>query len=205
MAYHTFWGTDWSLPRQWTCTLALNSIDLSMRALTTAVQSSIRPKSSQWSQNLSVSVLLTQDFKISSLVFIRVIFVLGKVVLLFEEEFSSILHYYFTKLNLKKMGPLQFCLPVLLGIQRTLNKNIFFKFLWGIIEIIPLIIFYHLDKHLDGAWDSFWLKLQYGSFIALQRKAFGPPKIRISYRVKKYHFDNFSQWTGMAMPFSTSH
>ena len=38
MAYHTFWGTDWSLPRQWTCTLALNSIDLSMRALTTAVQ-----------------------------------------------------------------------------------------------------------------------------------------------------------------------
>ena len=28
-------------------------------------------------------------------------------------------HCYFTRLNLKKMGPLQFCLPVFLGIHRN--------------------------------------------------------------------------------------
>ena len=31
----------------------------------------------------------------------------------------TISHCYFTRLNLKKMGPLQFCLPVFLGIHRN--------------------------------------------------------------------------------------
>ena len=34
-------------------------------------------------------------------------------------------HCYFTRLNLKKMGPLQFCLPVFLGIHRNPKQKEF--------------------------------------------------------------------------------
>ena len=34
-------------------------------------------------------------------------------------ENSDMAHCYFTRLNLNKMGPLQFCLPVFLGIHRN--------------------------------------------------------------------------------------
>ena len=44
--------------------------------------------------------------------------------------------------------------------------------LWEEMEIIPFIHFFHLDKHLDGARDKFWIKSLYGTFIALQMKAF---------------------------------
>ena len=67
-----------------------------------------------------------------------------------------IAHFYSIRLNPKKMGPLQFGLPVL-------TKR-FFEFVWGIFEIIPFI---HLDKHLDGTWDTFWIKSINGTFSAL--------------------------------------
>ena len=41
-------------------------------------------------------------------------------------------HCYFTRLNLKKMGPLQFCLPVFLGIHRN-----------------------HTQKELFDSWEGF--------------------------------------------------
>ena len=51
-------------------------------------------------------------------------------------------HCYSIRSNLKKMGPLQFCLPVFLGTSiGTLNKTNFL-IPWGIFEIIPFIYFY---------------------------------------------------------------
>ena len=36
-------------------------------------------------------------------------------------------HCYFSRLNLKKMGPLQFCLSIFLGIRRNPKQIDFFK------------------------------------------------------------------------------
>ena len=33
-----------------------------------------------------------------------------------------------------------------------------------------------MDMHMDGAWGTFWIKSQNGTFIALQMKSFGPQK-----------------------------
>ena len=35
-------------------------------------------------------------------------------------------------------------------------------------------IFIHINKHMDGARDIFWIKSLNGTFLALQIKAFGP-------------------------------
>ena len=61
-------------------------------------------------------------------------------------------------------------------------------------------MFIHLDKHLDRAWDIFWIKLLNCTFLALQIKAFGPKKFKFHAGVKKCHFGNFSEWAGMAVP-----
>ena len=57
-----------------------------------------------------------------------------------------------------------------------------------------------MDMHMDGARDTFWVKSQNGTFIALQMKSFGPKKFKFHPRVKKCHFGNFSEWAGMAVP-----
>ena len=38
------------------------------------------------------------------------------------------------------------------------------------------ILFIHINKHMDGARDMFWIKSLNGTFLALQIKAFGPKK-----------------------------
>ena len=43
-----------------------------------------------------------------------------------------------------------------------------------------------MDKHLDGAWDKFWIKSQNGTFIALHMKAFGSNFFQISCFWKEY-------------------
>ena len=37
-----------------------------------------------------------------------------------------------------------------------------------------------MDMHMDGAWDTFWVKSQNGTFIALQMKSFGTKYFQIS-------------------------
>jgi hypothetical protein len=54
-------------------------------------------------------------------------------------------------LNLKKMGPLQFCLPVFLGIHINPKQNKNFNSCEGFLRQSHLSTFIHLDKHLDGA------------------------------------------------------
>ena len=49
-----------------------------------------------------------------------------------------------------------------------------FQLLWLLFEIIQPIQFFHIEKHLDGAWDTFWLKSLNGTFTLQQKKAFGP-------------------------------
>ena len=45
-----------------------------------------------------------------------------------------ITHYYFTRLNPKKKGPFQFCLPALLGIHRHPMKKEFFRSTKGFLR-----------------------------------------------------------------------
>ena len=45
-----------------------------------------------------------------------------------------------------------------------------------------------MDMHMDGAWDTFWIKSQNGTFIALQMKSFGPKKIQIPCTDQKVPF-----------------
>ena len=40
-----------------------------------------------------------------------------------------------------------------------------------------LSTFIHLNMHMDGAWDTFWIKSQNGTFLGLQKKSFGQKKI----------------------------
>ena len=43
-------------------------------------------------------------------------------------------HCYFTRLNLRKMGSLQFCLPVFLGIHRNPKRIFFFNSCEGFLN-----------------------------------------------------------------------
>ena len=58
-----------------------------------------------------------------------------------------------------------------------------------------------MDMHMDGAWDTFWIKSQNGTFIALQMKSFGPKKFKISSTGKKVPFWQFFRmgWDGRAL------
>ena len=58
-----------------------------------------------------------------------------------------------TTLLFCQMGPLQFCVPVLLGIHRNPKQKDVSNSFEGLlkIEIISFIPFYHLDKNMDGA------------------------------------------------------
>ena len=66
-----------------------------------------------------------------------------------SQEFQSKLNYHTAhccsiRSNLKKMGPLQICLPVFLGIHKNPKQKDFFYFARGIFEIILFIHFYLL-------------------------------------------------------------
>ena len=66
-------------------------------------------------------------------------------------------------------------------------------FLWAEMEIILFIHFIHLNMHMDGAWDTFWIKSQNGTFLGLQMKSFGPKKFWIPCMSKKVPFWQFYQ------------
>ena len=51
-----------------------------------------------------------------------------------ERKIYCISHCYFTRLNLKKMGPLQFCLPALLEIHRNHKQKEFSKSCEGFLR-----------------------------------------------------------------------
>ena len=55
-----------------------------------------------------------------------------------------------------------------------------------------------MDMHMDGAWGTFWIKSQNGTFIALQMKWFDPKKFQISFTGKKVPFWQFFRmgWDG---------
>ena len=58
-----------------------------------------------------------------------------------------------------------------------------------------------MDMHMDGAWDTFWIKSRSGTFIALQMKSFGPKKFQISSTGKKVPFWQFFRmgWGGCGL------
>ena len=84
-----------------------------------------------------------------------------------------IAHCYFTRLNPKRKDPFYFSLPALLGIHKESQPKIIFQIQQGILEMIKFIKFIHLEKHLDGAWDTFGKKSLIGTFTVHQKKTFG--------------------------------
>ena len=58
-----------------------------------------------------------------------------------------------------------------------------------------------MDMHMDRAWDTFWIKSQNGTFIALQMKSFGSEKFQISSTGKKVPLWQFFRmgWVGHAL------
>ena len=48
-----------------------------------------------------------------------------------------------------------------------------------------------MDMHMDGAWDTFWIKSQNGAFIALPMKSIGLKQFQISSTGKKVPFWQF--------------
>ena len=58
-----------------------------------------------------------------------------------------------------------------------------------------------MDMHMDGAWGTFWIKSQNGTFIALQIKWFGQKNVEISSTGKKVPVWQFFRmgWDGRAL------
>ena len=59
-----------------------------------------------------------------------------------------------------------------------------------------------MDIHMDGAWDTFSIKAQNDTFIALQMKKWShlaPQNSKFHSRVKKCHFGHFPDWDGPAL------
>ena len=58
-----------------------------------------------------------------------------------------------------------------------------------------------MDMHMDGAWDTFWIKSQNASSLALQMKSFGPKQFQISSMGKKVPFWQVFRmgWDGRAL------
>ena len=56
----------------------------------------------------------------------------------------------------------------------------FFKSREPILRKSYLSTFIHINKHMDGAGDIFWIKSLNGTFLALQIKSFGPKKFWFS-------------------------
>ena len=82
------------------------------------------------SSSLYHSVYIYQDSKC----LVSVACFAGPVVCLFVRQATQYSHCYFTRLNLKKMGPLQFCLPVFLGIHRNPKQKEFLNSCEGFLK-----------------------------------------------------------------------
>ena len=55
------------------------------------------------------------------------------------------------------------------------------------MKYFQFIHFYPLVLHLDGAWDTFWIKSLNGTFIPLKRNNLARKKFKLYARVKKCH------------------
>ena len=77
------------------------------------------------------------------------------------------------------------------GFLRSSHLSIFINMDKVIIDSIMTL---NMDKHLDGAWDIFWIKSLNGTFIALK-------KIKFLAGVKKVPFWQFFRmgWDGCAL------
>ena len=79
-------------------------------------------------------------------------------------------------------------IPGMLGNYTVPKWKEFLKSREPILRKSNLSTFIHINKHMDGARDIFWIKSLNGTFLALQIKAFGPKKILFSCMGKKVPF-----------------
>ena len=80
------------------------------------------------------------------------------------------------------------CIPGLLGNYTIPKCKEFLKSPEPILRKSYLSTFIHINKHVDGARDIFWIKSLNGTFLALQIKSFGPKNFWFSCMGKKVPF-----------------
>ena len=90
------------------------------------------------------------------------------------------------------------CIPGMLGNYTIPKWKEFLKSREPILRKSYLSTFIHINKHMDGAGDIFWIKSLNGTFLTLQIKSFGPQKIWFHAWAKKCHFGNFSEFSKIA-------
>ena len=79
-------------------------------------------------------------------------------------------------------------IPGMLGNYTIPKWKEFLKSREPILRKSYLSTFIHINKHMDGARDTFWIKSLNGTFLALQIKAFGPKNFWFSCMGKKVPF-----------------
>ena len=82
-------------------------------------------------------------------------------------------------------------IPGMLGNYTIPKWKEFLKSREPILRKSNLSTFIHINKHMDGARDIFWIKSLNGTFLALQIKAFGPKFFWFSCMGKKVPFWQF--------------
>ena len=83
------------------------------------------------------------------------------------------------------------CIPGMLEHYTIPKWKEFLKSHEPILRKSYLSTFIHINKHMDGARDTFWIKSLNGTFLALQIKSFGPKKFWFSCMGKKVPFWQF--------------
>ena len=79
-------------------------------------------------------------------------------------------------------------IPGMLGHYTIPKWKEFLKSREPILRKSYLSTFIHINKHMDGARDTFWIKSLNGTFLALQKKSFGPKNFWFSCMGKKVPF-----------------
>ena len=82
-------------------------------------------------------------------------------------------------------------IPGMLGNYTIPKWKEFFKSREAILTKSYLSTIIHINKHMGGARDTFWIKSLNGTFLALQIKAFVPKKFWFSCMGKKVPFWQF--------------
>ena len=83
------------------------------------------------------------------------------------------------------------CIPGMLGSYMIPKWKEFFKSREPILRKSYLSTFIHINKHMDGARDIFWIESLNGTFLALHIKSFGPKNFWFSCMGKKVPFWQF--------------
>jgi hypothetical protein len=85
--------------------------------------------------------------------------------------------------------------------SKELKTKRFFQIQQGILEIIQFIQYIPLEKHLDGAWDTFGKKNHLMALSqCIKRRYLAQNFFKFHAGVKKCHFGNFSVRAGMDVP-----